>query len=191
VISDNLCLSTNLTSSELAAWVQAIGSILAILGSVWIAVYQTGKQRRDALALEDKRRRNAELDAARSVAELARRSLEVAKFIRRAIPDVATVHRVAEGDEHLEIYGLEYFETVTGTYPLQTLPPKLVRFPYLISSCLRQVRVKIGHVLRLHDQLTNAGFDDLFNTLRVMETSLQDTSTEIADIVRSMEHPKE
>ncbi len=48
---NTLCLTTNLTSAELAAWVQAIGSIVAIIAVVLIAVWQANKQHRSALAL--------------------------------------------------------------------------------------------------------------------------------------------
>ena len=48
---NTICLTTNLTSAELAAWVQAIGSIVAIIAVVLIAVWQANKQHRNALAL--------------------------------------------------------------------------------------------------------------------------------------------
>ena len=41
---NTLCFASNLTSTEWAAWLQAIGSILAILGATGIAVWQARKQ---------------------------------------------------------------------------------------------------------------------------------------------------
>ncbi len=48
---NTLCLTTNLTIVELAAWVQAIGSIVAIITVVLIAVWQANKQHRSSLIL--------------------------------------------------------------------------------------------------------------------------------------------
>ena len=48
---NTLCFSTSLTSAEWAAWVQAVGSILAILGAAGTAVWQARKQHNNALAL--------------------------------------------------------------------------------------------------------------------------------------------
>jgi hypothetical protein len=103
VTSQYLCFSTALTSSELAAWVQAVGSILAIGGAFWIASYQLRKTHADSLALEESRRRAAELDVAPTLAEVANRSWQAAGFLRAQLVDRATVHQVADGEMYLDI----------------------------------------------------------------------------------------
>jgi hypothetical protein len=185
--SQLLCLSTDITNSEAAAWVQAIGSILAIVGAVGVAVWQLHKQRRDALALDEKRHRDYELNAVRSMAELASLSHKVAKHIMERLPDRAAVHNVAQGREHLEIDGLRYFESATASIPLHILPHGVVRFPYLLSSCLRQICQKIEQAIRLHEQMDAAEFTDLFSSLRVMTESLEETSRELAKVVQASE----
>ena len=49
---NRLCFASNLTSSEWAAWVQAIGSIAAIFAAIWIMSYQ---QRREAARERNRR----------------------------------------------------------------------------------------------------------------------------------------
>jgi hypothetical protein len=185
VTSQLLCFSTDLTSSEAAAWVQAIGSILAIVGAVGVAVWQLHKQRRDALALEEKRHHDNELNAVKSMAELAVLSHKVAKHMLERLSGRAAVHNVAQGREHLEIDGLRYFESATASILLHTLPHHVVRFPYLLSSCLRQIRQKIEQAIRLHEQMDAAEFTDLFNSLHGLTESLEATSRELAQAVQA------
>jgi hypothetical protein len=89
--SQLLCLSTDLTSSEVAAWVQAVGSMLAIAGSVWVAGWQLRRQRHDALAREEKRRHDSEWDVVKGMAELARLSHKVATHMLERLPDRSAV----------------------------------------------------------------------------------------------------
>jgi hypothetical protein len=51
-----LCFPSALTSSEWAAWVQAVGSILAVLGAASIAVWQARERNASALRLQSKER---------------------------------------------------------------------------------------------------------------------------------------
>lgn len=46
-----LCFLSNMTSAEIAAWVQAVGAIFAIIGAAAIAIYQSKSQHRSALEL--------------------------------------------------------------------------------------------------------------------------------------------
>jgi hypothetical protein len=73
---DYLCLSTNLTSTEAAAWVQAIGSILAIAAAIWIS-WQQAKLARESVVnaqlIADRARQNGILAIAEAAVEHARR----------------------------------------------------------------------------------------------------------------------
>jgi hypothetical protein len=187
VTSQYLCFSTDLTSGEAAAWFQAWGSIVAILGAFLIASYQLRKQHTDALALEEKRRRVADLDVARTLAELTKRSWQTAGFLRAQLVDRATVHEIASGQQHLELGMLRYFEMAVLAIPLHALPHRLLIYPPLVESCLRQMRAKIGMALRVHTTMDAAAFSDLFKTLDDMVESLRKTREELEEVVKKME----
>jgi hypothetical protein len=76
VTPDYLCLSTNLTSTEAAAWVQAIGSILAIAAAILISWRQSKLAREslvNAQVIADKARQHGILAIAEAALEHARR----------------------------------------------------------------------------------------------------------------------
>lgn len=82
-----LCFASNLTSSELAAWVQAIGSIGAILTAVWIM----DRQHRVQMKRQDEIR-HARIKSAHEIIRVAAMSMEsaprfVSQFDREEIPD--------------------------------------------------------------------------------------------------------
>ena len=68
-----LCLATNLTSEQWAAWVQAVGSIAAVLGAFWLSRLQF----RDASRLQQ----------VASVSERRRRYEALVGFLEGAIPE--------------------------------------------------------------------------------------------------------
>ncbi|MBI1397088.1 MAG: hypothetical protein GC151_14015 [Betaproteobacteria bacterium] len=54
-----LCLTTDLSSSEMAAWVQAIGSLLAIGVAVGLAIWERKRAHRDLAVARSEARRKA------------------------------------------------------------------------------------------------------------------------------------
>lgn len=97
--SQLLCLSTDLSSSDMAAWVQAIGIILAIPGSVAITNWQLRAERRRDAAL----RQAQEQDLANTILELAKRSRRAMVQYRGIFTDRTAIHEVAEGQKYVDI----------------------------------------------------------------------------------------
>lgn len=66
-----LCFLSNLSSAEWAAWVQALGSVAAIIAAAWIAIHQSKIQHRNALELHKTELRSAQIDIAKTLFVLA------------------------------------------------------------------------------------------------------------------------
>ena len=87
------------------AWVQAVGSIAAILAAIWIAQWQAGRERRDRL--EDRR------ELRKAVAGLARRMANIIADHAETLvtnPEYATYEGLSWADLLLIDAALERFE---------------------------------------------------------------------------------
>jgi hypothetical protein len=58
---------SNLTSSEWAAWIQALGSVLAIGAAARLAIYQSREQHKSALALHNREKLDVQIDINRPI----------------------------------------------------------------------------------------------------------------------------
>lgn len=79
-----LCLLSSLTSSEWASWVQAIGSIAAILGAVGIAVWQSKRQHEASLALLRTEKRISRTESAKALLSLSTGALRLLEHSAKA-----------------------------------------------------------------------------------------------------------
>jgi uncharacterized membrane protein len=66
-----LCFMSNLTSSEWAAWVQAIGSIGTIIIAAWVAVWQVRKYHDNALAVKATEKLNEKIELGKTLLALS------------------------------------------------------------------------------------------------------------------------
>ena len=93
---NQLCLFTGLSSSDLAAWVQAIGSIAAVVGAVWIALWQSRKQHKASLDLLKAERASTKLETAKAVQMLSTGALIALNISNRSFPDSNAIFEIAE-----------------------------------------------------------------------------------------------
>ena len=70
-----------LEDGDKAGWLQAIGTVLAILASGWIAVWQAKKQYKNSLRLQDIQDKNKEIILTESVVEIIKNSATRAKYV--------------------------------------------------------------------------------------------------------------
>jgi len=183
-----LCLLSGLTGSEWAAWVQAIGSILAILSAAGIAIWQSNKQHASALLLQREERRYARIELTKSLLQLARNSERLLAHIAGQLNnDRARVHEAAEGERHLDLEELIRVEHAVSGIPLHSLPEKLVTYTMLMSASVRQFREKVQGAMQHHRQMDAAAFIDLFRSITVMHVSLERTRGDIEGELRAIE----
>ena len=129
-----LCFASNLTSEELAAWVQAIGTILAILAAAGIAIWQSNEQHKLARIMHKEERRHDRNEQAKTLLALCRSCTNVVKHIRKQLQDRDAVHRIAEKNEYFDIGDLQVLVSAVTTIPLHALPDTLVTHALVLGS---------------------------------------------------------
>lgn len=182
-----LCFLSNLTSAEWAAWVQAGGSIAAIVGAAWIAIHQARLQHRNALALHETEQRFARVDLGKTLSALATNSSKAMKHIARQLSDRDAVYQAAEKLVHVDLGELGRIDGYVAGIPLHTVPYSLVTLTMVLGATVRQFREKVEMALRLHRQMNGAMFTDFFETLSAMNTAVGATCRDIEAEVKRLE----
>jgi hypothetical protein len=181
-----MCFFSSMTSSEWAAWVQAIGSIVAIFGAAGIAIWQANKQHANSQQLLRLEHQLVRTEVARALLSLSKMSLLLLKRYAKQLPDRTTVHAVAGGQVPLDLNELRVVEGAVQEIPLHSLPHQLVSLTMMVNSTLRQFREHVEHVMKVHRQMAEDEFVDFFNNLSAMQKSLQITCDDIqAEIDKS------
>lgn len=184
----SLGFASNMTSAEWAAWVQALGSIIAILGATGTAVWQARKQHNNALELHRAEQRYARTELAKTLSTLAQNCSKAMVFLTGQVKDREAVHNVAEGHIHFDLGGIERLDAAITTIPLHSLPSALVTPTMILSATVRQFREKVEMVLRVYRTMDAAAFEDFFRVLGEMNESLKATCADIAKEVDRVEH---
>jgi Zn-dependent alcohol dehydrogenase len=176
---DVSCFLPDLTSDEWAAWVQAIGSIAAIVAAAWIAIYQSKQSQRSALELHHAELRAARVDIAKTIYVLANNSLKAMKVIARQLHDRESVHKCAEGLEPCDIGEIGRIDTYIAGLPIHSLPHSLVTLTMILGSTVRQCKGKVEMVLRVHRQMDGEMFADFFDTISRTVDDIQAAVTKL------------
>ena len=180
-----LLLPVDLTRSECAAWVQAIGSIFAIFAAICVAIYQANKQQLQTRQAIHEQTKVANLAAAEALSELAIAAVRLQKHFEKNLSTRTAVHEAAETGLVFDMAMLEGLEKTLGSIEFHKLPAQLVRLGVILSSSITQLRMKVSVAIKMHGKMDSAAFDDFFKTLNEMTKSLDQTSADIeAEIVK-------
>lgn len=185
---NTLCFATNLTSAEWAAWVQAIGSVLAILGAAGIAVWQARKQHDNALVLHAAQQRYAKVELARTLAVLAQNCSKAMGHLAAQVNDRAAIHEIGEGRVHFDCGELSRLDAAISGIPLHSFPSAIVTPTMILSATVRQFREKVEMVFRVHRSMDAAAFEDFFRVLLEMNNSVKATCSDIEKEVERVGH---
>ena len=139
---NTLCITTNLTSAELAAWVQAIGSVVAIIAAALIAIWQGRIQYRNALAIHRAEQRHTRVELSKTLYVLASNYAKAMAYFTGQLSDREAVHNIAEGRVHFDFGELSRIDAAISGIPLHNLPDSLVTPTMLLSATVRQFREK-------------------------------------------------
>ena len=183
-----LCFATNLTSAEWAAWVQAIGSVLAILGAAGIAVWQARKQHANALALHAAQQKHAKVELAKTLGVLARNCSRAMAHLTGQLKDREAIHEIGEGRVHFDFGELSRLDAAISGISLHSFPSAIVTPTMILSATVRQFREKVEMVFRVHRSMEAAHFEDLFRVLREMNESIKATCSDIDKEVERVGH---
>lgn len=183
---DVLCVSTNLTSSEWAAWVQAVGSIIAVISAAGIAIWQSHKQHQSALALHKTEQRHARLEAAKTLLALCRNCAIAAEHFSKQLGDRESVHKIASGEMHFDFEELQALQNGVSGIPLYQLPDVLVSPAMILAANLRQLRQTVEITVKAHRSMDANDFEEFFKTMSELAGSLELTRQDIEKDVQTM-----
>ena len=185
---NTLCFSTKLSSAELAAWVQAIGSILAIIAAFLISFLQSRSQHQSALTLHKEEQKVARLSITKTLSTLAANCTKEVAHCTAQLKDRETIHNIAGGTVYFDLGELRRINTAMLSIPLHSLPDNLVSPTMIISAAVRQFLATVEMTLRFHNQMDSAAFEDLFRVIGEINESLKATCKDIeVGIRRSQE----
>jgi hypothetical protein len=182
-----LCVSTDLTSAEWAAWAQAIGTILAVLAAAGIAIWQSRVQHRSALLVHQEEQRYARLEMARTLHVLGQNCTKAAGHFRSQMQDRESIHKIASGETYFDFSELNNLQNATTSIPLYTLPHSLVTYAMVLGATMRQLRQTIDMAIKPHRSMDAQSFNNLFNTLDEINESLRLTCDDVHSAVMKLE----
>ena len=180
---NTLCFASNLTSEELAAWVQAIGTILAILAAAGIAIWQSNEQHKLARIMHKEESRHDRIEQAKTLLALCRSCTSAVKHMRKQLHDREAIHRIAEKREYFDIGDLQALVSAVTAIPLHALPDALVMHALILGSAIRQYQQNLSEAFHRHRVMEAKDFDIFFAALDKMISSLELSCKEIANEV--------
>jgi hypothetical protein len=177
-----------MTSSDWAAWVQAIGSIAAIFGAAGIAIWQSGRQQKNALALLRAERRFDRTELAKALLTLSTNCRRLLEHYAAQFPDRDSVENVAEGRVHVDLNELKVVEGAVLSIPLHSLPHVLVSLTMMVSSTVRQFRENVDFALKSYRSMDSNAFEKFFDVLSELQLSLKLTCEDIQTEIDKLEN---
>ena len=183
-----ICIAKNMTSTEIASWVQAVGSVAAILAAAGIAIWQSKKQHESALKLFRNEQAHIRMEAAKTLAVLARNCSKAVEYFISQLNSRDSVYEVASGEKYFDFGQLNYLSNYLDSIPLHNLPSTLVTNAMILNATYRQFKDKVESAIKNHRSMNSDHFHDLFNTFEKMSNSLNKTCVEIESKLKKMEN---
>ena len=173
---------TNLNSG-LASWVQAVGSIVAIGSTAALVQWQH--------ELERKRAREADIDIRQRklsvIVELVRATSFHAKWLQESLPDRDAIHAIGEHARPFDRKLIASLGAQLEMIPLHELDdPTFAAQVLILTSLCVEMRDKLFKALELHRRMSAVDFANLFDSLRLTVSQLQQTQVELKDRVASL-----
>jgi hypothetical protein len=181
---NTLCIATNLTSSEIASWIQAVGTILAVLAAAGIAVWQSRKQHESSVALHKSEQRHTRVEMAKTLLVLSQNCTKAANHFASQMRDRDAVHKIASKETYFDFGELNALQKATSSIPLHELPHTLVTPSMVLAATVRQFQQTVDMAVKLHRSMDSEQFSELFKTLGEMNESLELTCGDINEAVK-------
>lgn len=181
-----LCFSTNLDSTELAAWVQAIGTIVAVIAAAGIAIWQSRKQHDSALALHNAEQRHFQAELAKTLLVLCRNCTGAAKRFVSMTNNREAISKVAIGEKFFDFEELGALQTYVSSVPLHSLPSRLVGPAMALGATIRQFRQCIKLAIELHRSMDAFQFELHFTNMNKAIESLEGICGDIEKVLKTL-----
>ncbi|VVD89570.1 hypothetical protein [Pandoraea terrigena] len=165
--------------SDIPAWVQAVGSILAILISVGIATWQARKAQSQTLFGIEQQRRADHLRSATTLIEIAKAASNVQRHVGSKFLSRAAISKAALDRLPFDMPEVLALERALNKIEIHLLPAELVTLALIVAATFRQFRIKVEMALDTHSQMDAAAFDDFFNVIMQIQESMRITVTDL------------
>ena len=163
----------------MASWVQAVGSVIAILAAACIAVWQSRQQHTSALALHRAESRHARREAAKSLLVICRNCARAAAHFAAELSSRDYIYKVASGEKHFDFEELTALRDAAASVQLHALPDVLIGPAMSLAATIRQLRQTVDIAIREHRKMDAESFENLFRTLDEMASSLSATTQDV------------
>lgn len=174
-----LCLTSNLTSTELAAWVQAIGSILAIIGSVFVAMWQSNKQYKNSSKLINFDKRISQLLTTFTISGLSKNSLKSINAYIDSLSNTDAFLNIATGKSPSYLSELRFNVNSLNSIPLHTLPYQIINLTTIVIACNREFLELLESSLKNYRFLNAENIETFLKTQKEIRDKLDATCKDI------------
>lgn len=189
----SLCLLSNMSSSDWAAWVQAFASATSIIAAVYIASHQAERQFKDARSLQKNDSVQSQKRVTSAIYMLAQNA---EKLLAHTVANLGTREQIMEESLGMNNgYILGEISAVSDAFlniPLHHLPSaELVKLTMILSSTMKQFTDKTSFVIRNSTTMSAEVFVDYFNSAQQMLTSVKETLNDLNNELHTLEHTVE
>lgn len=165
--------------SDWPAWVQAVGSVAAILASVRIAAWQARKTQAQTLFVIEQQGRAEYLRSARTLVEMAKAVLKVQAHVAKKLCSRESIGAAAEDRLAFDWPEVIALERALNQVEIHRLPAELVSLSLILAATVRQFRIKVEMALDTHRQMDAAAMVDFQAVMQEMAESLRLTVSDL------------
>jgi len=184
-IIEKLC---ELSASDWAAWVQAIGVFVAIYFASKVASNQSLKQYRYSIRLKEKEDYEKRLMLTEAVVEIFKNTSQRIKQIQSELHDQTAIYCVATKRKYYDLDCLTDLLAAFKQIPLHDLPSaKLVTAVMISIATVRQLDIQIEKAFLEVVTMDAADFEKVLATIKEVSASMQLTCKEVVDFYASLE----
>ena len=177
---NTLCISSSMSSSEWASWVQAVGSIFAIAVSLYVVRYQSKRQ----YELLINQQNMARIDKIKSFEQLSSAALGVINFFLPHLSSRDQLQCIAyrrDNGEYLDLGQIAVMCDAFARISLHDLPSELVKPCMVAGATLRQFKENIEFAIENYGKLDSVQFSKFTDALVKCQNIMKETHNDITN----------
>jgi heme exporter protein D len=173
---------SDLSVSECAAWVQAWGSVVAVLVAVAVAAYQSNSQHKSALKLFARQQAQQRRDQIEALTNIAYEACKLVETIRGALGTLTAALQIARKEVYFDLGAIHYLDESVQRISLIGLAPDMVRPVRRLTDVVRQFRWNIDLVFTDYKNMNADEFSSFASVFSEISKSLQALCAEFSAV---------
>ena len=167
---------STLGKGDLAGWTQAVGTILAIFASGWIASRQAKSQYINSLRLQNIQDKNKQIVLTEVVVQIIKNSAARVEYVFDEIQNSNDLSAIDGKAKYYDYDGLTDILISLKQIPLKDLPsPHLVSSIMILISGIRQLQIQVDKAITGHKSMSANDFNVFFKALQQIKNSTAKT----------------